>query len=414
MRSTRSRSRNSDGYSYGASGAVDNSGGVSVGGNNNAYPANATIDLTPAALAGVAGNTGVPVPGGTATADALGGITASIGAVSALAQTPAGVAKPGTTSYSIADVTLNLGSPLVGQLLGSVTKLLGGVSSGLGTLGGGLGVSTGTCDIGSIPTITLAGGFVTIDPSTATLSIDLGALLKSLGIDLNHLPANTDLLQYLITYLTSPSGLASALGSAITGLTGNLSSALSSCLSALPVLGNLLSSLLAGVNTLLATLGSGVQSLVTAITTPLGSALTSTLAPLGTVLKQILDIGVNVQPNGAAGTYTDALSASADQDTAPVAGQTVVRAIELNLLGKGVNAALANAAAGPSNPVTAVTSPSNSVSASNTAIPTGIPAGFDKQSNGLELPLVLLLVGLLMAGGGTAFYRVRVRGTHTK
>ena len=36
-----------DGYSYGASGAVSNSGGVSVGGNNSAFPADATINLRP-------------------------------------------------------------------------------------------------------------------------------------------------------------------------------------------------------------------------------------------------------------------------------------------------------------------------------------------------------------------------------
>src|SRR5581483_11998367 len=37
----------SNGYAYGASGAVANSGGVSVGGNNIAYPANASFDLSP-------------------------------------------------------------------------------------------------------------------------------------------------------------------------------------------------------------------------------------------------------------------------------------------------------------------------------------------------------------------------------
>ncbi|HEX3336034.1 MAG TPA: choice-of-anchor G family protein, partial [Jatrophihabitans sp.] len=71
------------GHSYGASGAVNNSGGVSVGGNNAAFPADATIDLT---ANGIAGNSPIPIPGGTGSADALGGVQAKIGAVHALAQ----------------------------------------------------------------------------------------------------------------------------------------------------------------------------------------------------------------------------------------------------------------------------------------------------------------------------------------
>ena len=39
-----------DGYSYGAAGAVSNSGGVSVGGNDAAYPADATVDLSAGAV----------------------------------------------------------------------------------------------------------------------------------------------------------------------------------------------------------------------------------------------------------------------------------------------------------------------------------------------------------------------------
>ncbi len=41
------------GYSYGASGAVSNSGGVSLGGNDNSYPADATINLNGDALGSV-------------------------------------------------------------------------------------------------------------------------------------------------------------------------------------------------------------------------------------------------------------------------------------------------------------------------------------------------------------------------
>ena len=130
-----------------------------------------------------------------------------------------------------------------------------------------------------------------------------------------------------------------------------------------------------------------------------------------TLLEKLVDIGVNVQPNGAKGTYTDPLKATPAQDTAVVPGQTVVRAIELNLLGNAVNVALGNAAAGPSNPAAVVTSPpASSPPASN--IPTGVPAGFGTKGGTPALPLILLIVGLLVAGGGVTAQRLRFRRTH--
>ena len=109
----------SNGYAYGASGAVSNSGGVSAGGQNG-YPANATIDLSPKA---------VPTPGtlplpGAGNLAALGGVSATIGAVSGLASTPAGFTKPGTTDYNIAGLGLSLGSPALGGFLGQLADAL--------------------------------------------------------------------------------------------------------------------------------------------------------------------------------------------------------------------------------------------------------------------------------------------------
>ena len=73
-------------------------------------------------------------------------------------------------------------------------------------------------------------------------------------------------------------------------------------------------------------------------------------APLVNGLKQALQIGVNVQPNGPRGTYSSPLNATPDQATPVVAGQTIVRAIEIDLGGgQGASLALANAAAGPSS-----------------------------------------------------------------
>ena len=73
-------------------------------------------------------------------------------------------------------------------------------------------------------------------------------------------------------------------------------------------------------------------------------------APLVNGLKQALQIGVNVQPNGPRGTYASPLKATPDQATPVVAGQTIVRAIEIDFGGgQGASIALANAAAGPSS-----------------------------------------------------------------
>ncbi len=58
--------------------------------------------------------------------------------------------------------------------------------------------------------------------------------------------------------------------------------------------------------------------------------------PLADTLEKLVDIGVNVQPNGPAGpsghAYTDHLAATAKQGTPVVAGQTVERAMEVNVL----------------------------------------------------------------------------------
>src|SRR5579875_2320538 len=160
-----------DGSSYGGSGAVNNSGGVSVGGNNNAYPANATINLT---ASGIAGNSGVPLPGGS-TADALGGITVNVGAVSALAQTPTGYGKAASTTYQIAGLNIQAKSPALGQLLGGVLSAVTGVLGKVASAAGAVTTKLTGCDLtsGTVPsTISLDNGAVVIDPANAGLTID--------------------------------------------------------------------------------------------------------------------------------------------------------------------------------------------------------------------------------------------------
>jgi hypothetical protein len=387
----------SDGFSYGASGAVANSGGFSIGGSNNAFPASATINLNAASLAG---NSPVPVPGGGLAA-ALGSVDLTVGAVGALAQTPAGAGKPGSTSYAIAGLDLQAASPLLGQLISSVGTLTGGLLTALN----GLFNLSSSCPLvnGTIPDLTLENGAITLSGTNGGLTIHLQTLFDQLGIDINHLAPNTDVIDLLLNYISDPNGLAAGLGDVIKGLftgQGSLQAQIDAC--APP-------QFKAGIDALFqlgSTLQNGLASLLGGLKLPGGG---NALTPLGTVLKKLVDIGINVQPNGPAGTFTSALKATPNQATPVVPGQTIVRAIEIDLVGDPLaSVALANAAAGPSAPAVA---PPSSSGPPNTQIPTGVPAGFAKPVGGSDLPLALLIVGLMVGAGGSVF-AWRMRGRH--
>ena len=400
-----------DGYSYGAAGAVNNSGGVSIGGNNNAFPANATINLT---ASGLAGNSPIPIPGGTGSADALGGVKASIGAVSSLAQTPAGYGKAGTASYDIADVSLELGSPLLGGILGTVTGVVGQVVTALtGALPGGTSLPGGcslTQSTSLTAPITLEGGAVVLDPANAKITVSLAKLLTQLGLDLNNLAPNTDLIDLLLNYLSSPNGLAKAVQGALDGLVNPLIAQYDACkaaLQAIPVLGPIIVGLITTLTNGKTTLENTISGIVSKLGMSVGGK--SPLAPLGTVLKKLLDIGVNVQPLVHSGNFTTQLDNLPKQGMVPPAVPygTLVRAIELHIVGDPLlTIALANSAAGPS--AAAAVSPSSSASAvSGSRLPTGVPAGQGVQGGSPVTPIVLLVVGLMLAAGGAVAFRVR-------
>lgn len=396
-----------DGYSYGASGAVSNAGGASIAGNSAAYPADGTINLSAAAVP----NNGLPGFGGL---NALGSVQASIGAVQALAQTPAGFGQPGTTSYGIAGFDLVLSSPALASVLTPVFTALGGLAAAGGgatgcpmttgipdltMLGGGLIIS------GSAHTVTLADGkSVALQPGDVV--IDFGAMLKQLGLDLNTLPANTDLMALLANYLSGSAGLATALPAAVNSVISPLQQQFVACApAALQPAVQLLTGAGTALNTAVAGLANGLA----------GAGGGNPLAPLTAGLAQVLDVGVNVQPNGAKGTFTSSLRATPDQATPVVPGQTIVRAIELNVGGTGAALALANAAAGPSTAPPATVAPTASqlgIDAVQAAVPTGVPAGYDKQPSVPAAPLVLLIVGLVLAGGGALAWRLRGTRLH--
>jgi hypothetical protein len=411
-----------DGSSYGASGAVSNSGGVSAGGNN-AYPADSSIDLCASAVSG-------GTCGSTAT-DALGELNLGIGAVSGLAQTPKGYAKSGSAGYNIAALNLQLGSPQLGALLGQVTTTLTDALSGvtgaltpISTLLGNLFPSTCALTPGSLgSTLTLAGGAVTVDVTHATITVDIDALLKTAQLDLNNLPPNTDLVAWLVDHLSDV--LTNGIAGIVNGLLDTLKTTIDTCLTALGPLAQTLGQLL-----------TTLQDAVTTTTTTLNGVLapiTSAIAPLLGGLSGLVDVGVNVQPNGPAGTFTSGLTATPKQGTPVVTGQTIVRAIEVDVLSTGnvnrqavgnaakaadplVALALGNAAAGPSaapGQSSSPASPEPSTSVPATNIPTGVPAGMGTHGRSPVLPITLLVLGLMFAAGGAAAFRLRGRlNTH--
>lgn len=406
------------GKSYGASGAVLNSGGVSVGGNNGAYPSSATVDLSGSALLGGSG----------AAADALGGITMSVNGLSAIAAS-SGWGDDGSPTYTIGDLTLNIGAPGLGQALSTA---LGQVTTALGQVATAAGAVTQTltgCDLtsGTVPsTLSLEGGAVVIDPATGALTVSLNDLLQQLGLDINDLPANTDLVAYLLNYLTSSDGLAQGVTNVVNGLVDPLAAQYKNCeavINALPA-GGLLTTLL---NTLTSAQGT-LESTATGLTNTLTAAGgTNPLTPLASGLKQALDIGANVQPLVSSGDFTSNLTQRLPkQGMTPPAKPytTLVRALEVDVLGGAVTLGLANAADGPSiaGVAAAPPSPANSggvapVSTGNPGssgvLPTGVNAGHGTTGGMPAAPLILLVSGLLMAGGGALAWRLRgLAGRH--
>lgn len=412
----------SDGYSYGASGAVSNSGGISLGGTTE-FPADATIDLSSASLGSVPipPLSGLPATNATTNPAALGGVSATIGAVSGLAQTKAG-GDPVTPQYQIAGLSLKLGSPALGALLNELAAGGDTLKGVLGTIADKLSnLLPSACTSALVnpplttiefPTSGADEGAITIDPAQATVTLDLAKLLDDLGLNLNKLPANTDLLGAVVGQL--PALVAAALASVVSGMTSTLIHLGGKCVTALktiPGLGQILKALTKGEKTFVTQLK--------AVAAQLTSASAPGIAELFSSLAQVLAIGVNVEsgpgkaPDNPTYKFTSKLNATPDQATPVVSGQTLVRAIEIDLLGgQAAVLALGNAAAGPSSP--AVAPPSSSTPASPTstppltAIPTGVPAGQANVGGGTPtLPLVLLIVGLLMAAGGAVTWRLR-------
>jgi hypothetical protein len=394
----------SNGRSWGGAGAVANSGGISIGGDNNAFPSDASIDLDPTALTETAG-----AKPAAATLPSLGDVKVGVGAVAANAQTPVGKGTAGSTAYEVADLNIQADSPLLGGLL---SGLNGPVTTLLTTLGTLFNLPP-TCPLstGKLPSVDIGNGTVILDPSTGGLTISLDNLLKLLGLNINNLPANTDVLKYLLDYLSDPAGLATGIASAVKSLfdpnvKNSLAADFVACAPA---------AVQPGVKKLFSLTGTLFDGLSNVLGKLKGTSGTSLLDPIATALKGLIDIGMNVQPTGTAGSFTSQLNALPKQGMTPppVPYAHVVRAIEVDVLGNTLDLALANAAAGPSNPATPTSSsPPPSSSPPSTKLPTGVPAGYASGNKSSQLPLILLIVGVFLASGGAVAARQRARGRH--
>jgi hypothetical protein len=508
------------GTATGAAGAITNTGGVNLNTSEPNGEPLASVHLSAGDLSGILGAGNIPgldsIPGlgsllpalpGGADLNGIGSVDLELGAVSARAASTDGtVAKP---VYKIASVKLEVGSPLLGSILGQVVGAGGALGGGTGALSGLIAPVTGAlapiktlldgltltppalntalaeCDVtaflaGALPsTLSLEGGAVVLDPATGDLTVDVQKLLEQLDLDLNALPANTDLLAYVLGDL--PSILNNAVQGLLNGLLDPLIQKFNGCTDAINAAATALGPLSSTVGGLLTTLTGAITTLVGAKTTietqidnfvdQIGGTWTDGIGVLSDGLAQLVDVGVNVQSGpGASATnpkypYESGLAATVKQGDPALAGdQTLVRAIEIKVAGAssgGLGAlsgalpvlpslpagivaplaapvaaapgdglivlALANAAVAPGVPAAApTTSPAGSspagtaaptattpdtdsptVDAQNAVVPTGVDAG--KGISGSPLvPVVLLLVGLVMAGAGAFSWKFRM------
>src|SRR5882757_4244831 len=279
------------GSAHGASGAVTNSGAIGLGEEAGSPQTDATIDLTNTPLASIAG------------------LKLSVGAVAATADQATGKGGAQAGTYQLADLKLELSSPTLGSAVKTLTggsSTVPGLSDQITKLGGdGLNigplqsVSTNSSikpmssALGSLGDINVGDGAITGSLTGGTLTIDVAKLLKTvLNLDLNNLPPNTHLLEYVAQAL--PKALSNGLAELkkqLTSLFDKLSLNLNGVLPAS-----------AGQTT------SALDELLAPLTKALDSGASSlsnmVLVPLAKAAEQLVDVIVNVQENSN-GVFTE-------------------------------------------------------------------------------------------------------------
>jgi len=281
---------NPNGSSLAASGAVTNTGGIGVGGLDGVPQANATLDLS--------GLVGADL------ATALADLDVEVGAVSATATQASGPDGAQTGDYGIEGLDLTLTSPALGSTVTGLRTTLGGLQPTvdnlqtllqvLGPLVQVSGIPNLTAVLDSTTNVTSADGSITANLQTGAITIDVAAVLTNAGLDLNNLPANTELLPYITDALTTQllPAITTALQGVVTQLTTSLQNLTVTLLGVpvpagqvLPIVNPVLAQVVAPINGVISELG-------TTVITPLASALTD-----------FVSLQANVQEN-ADGVFT--------------------------------------------------------------------------------------------------------------
>ena len=315
----------STGSAIGASGAVSDSGAIAVGGNDDVPASNATLDL--------GGLLGTSL--GNGLTDGLLDVDLIVGAISAnakQAETKNDTQGAQTGDYRIADLKLNLQSPILAGLLGDLD--LTGQQSSLTNLSSTLtalpnlntllapvlallplGYTADSVTAANVPNLAnivaaqdlqVGDGAVSIDLSNGKISVDVEKLLQSLGLDLNNLPPNTELVRLILDALTDHVG--DLVKDVVQGLVDDITDGVEGItLSGTGLLGGLLP-LPLDVTTLTAALQPTLDTLLTTVLDPvtdlLGDVAGPLLDPLFDALEDLLSIRVNVQ-NTSGGTFTE-------------------------------------------------------------------------------------------------------------
>jgi hypothetical protein len=341
----------SNGSAVGASGAVTDSGAIAVDGSSDVPPANATLDL------GALLNS-------TLGTDLLGGLVdldLSVGAISANAKQAKGDDNKQTGDYRIADLTLELRSPVLAGLLDGLN--LGGLQGDvLGLNGllngldlntllapvlGSLGLENPELTAGNLPVLSdivgaldldLGDGAVRVDLSNGLIRVDVEALLESLGLDLNDLPPNTELVRYIVDGVLD--NVVNLVSDLLTDLVGDLTDAISGITvtgQGTALLGGLLTPItdLTGITDQVDALLDGLLATVLApVDQLLGDLVGPLLDPVLEAIESLLSIRVNVQQRSG-GRFTE-------------------RALQVRLLPSGAESLatinLASASVGPGEP----------------------------------------------------------------
>ncbi|MBM9467796.1 choice-of-anchor G family protein, partial [Nakamurella leprariae] len=280
-----------DGGSLGASGAVNDSGAIDIGGAG-VPPSDATLDLAPL------------IDTLPAVSPVLSDAGLTVGAVAATATQAAGAGAQ-TGDYGIASLDLSLTSPtlaaVTGDLDATLTSLqptVDGLVDLISDVVPGAEV-TGIPDladlVATLSVVSTADGSITADLDTGVITIDIAAVLAAQGLDLNDLGPSTSLVPFITDALTTE--LLPAISAELTALGEQIAAAIDS-IEVVTVLGPVVPAVIAGI------LAAAIDEVTAPIDVVVAGLGDEVITPLATALETVLELNANVQTT-ADGVFTE-------------------------------------------------------------------------------------------------------------